>query len=104
MSTIVEVPLKHCGRCDTSKPETDFGWTSKAKERRNPWCRACHSEYQRKRKWWEVKAKSEPYYEFRHFRCTCDSDWMLHRRRTGAKEWVCVECGAGRSDTPHVAG
>jgi len=39
--------MKHCTKCDTTKPVEDFHWKNKAKEIRNRVCKVCSTEYAR---------------------------------------------------------
>jgi hypothetical protein len=48
---------KHCLKCQTDKPVTDFRWRSKAKGTRAPWCRSCFSDYEKER-WVGDRAKT----------------------------------------------
>ena len=39
--------MKHCSRCDTSKPTAAFGRSAQRADGLHPWCKACRADVQR---------------------------------------------------------
>lgn len=67
---------KHCTKCQTDKPVTDFRWRNKAKGYRAQWCRSCFSTYE-KQHWKQHPTRAK------------DSVRAADNRRKANLEWVC---------------